>query len=202
MLEMSKIKVVIIDVDGVLTDGIYQISDNGQVIKTFYTRDFYAINKLISNDIIVGIVTESSDMVIDQKMAMFGYYSEKMILHRKTRNLSLFSPDIPIVNKKNLFLLTGVKDKKKSIEEIIVNNNLYGNNIKWDNIAYIGDAENDLECMKVAYFTACPIDAIQTIRSESNYICSYAGGKGCVWELANYILEKRGVESENIKSKC
>jgi len=66
--EYSDIMAVGIDIDGTLTDGTYNISDNGVITKGFFTRDFYAIYRLITFGIHVVIVTGSNDNVIDRKL--------------------------------------------------------------------------------------------------------------------------------------
>lgn len=60
MLSMSKsIKTVVIDCDGVLTDGKVHYAHDGQKTKSFNSRDIRAIRQLISHGIDVIIVTQS-----------------------------------------------------------------------------------------------------------------------------------------------
>lgn len=81
------------------------------------------------------------------------------------------------------FLFQGVKDKK----EIILNlcKNL---NISPDEIAYIGDDINDLECIKLCGLTACPNDAIKIIKNFAHYISPFNGGQGAVRDFVEYIF--------------
>jgi len=65
-----------------------------------------------------------------------------------------------------------------------------GKGWNFDQIAYIGDAENDLECMQKALYTGCPSDAVSIIKGESNYLCDAKGGYGAVYEFCMHILEK------------
>jgi len=64
--------------------------------------------------------------------------------------------------------------------------------IRWDELAYVGDAENDLECMELAAYTACPSDAIPIIQEESHFVSNYPGGKGAVYDIVLEILRLAG----------
>lgn len=55
-----KIKLLLLDVDGVLTDGHIVYSDRGEEIKTFHVRDGFGINLLRRNGIEVAILTSRS----------------------------------------------------------------------------------------------------------------------------------------------
>ncbi len=59
-----------------------------------------------------------------------------------------------------------------------------------EQIAYIGDDENDLECIKYAGISACPSDAVEVVRKNASYICQSAGGRGAVREFLEYINKK------------
>lgn len=58
----------------------------------------------------------------------------------------------------------------------------------YDEIAYIGDDENDLPAMRKCGFAACPADACETVKCECDYVCGLRGGEGCVREFAEYIV--------------
>tara|TARA_Y100000034_G_scaffold136027_1_gene210347 strand:+ start:5593 stop:6075 length:483 start_codon:yes stop_codon:yes gene_type:complete len=84
--------------------------------------------------------------------------------------------------RRSLIVLTGVQDKLETLDA----------RTRWDMMAYIGDAENDLECMKLAAFTACPSDAIPIIQEESHFVSNYPGGKGAVYDIVLEILRLAG----------
>ena len=63
----SRIKLVITDVDGVLTDGGMYYSKNGEILKKFNTRDGMAVELLRNNKIPVVIITgEKSQIVLSR----------------------------------------------------------------------------------------------------------------------------------------
>ena len=57
-----------------------------------------------------------------------------------------------------------------------------------DEIAYIGDDLNDLECIKYCGFSACPADAVEMIQDKCTFICSKKAGEGAVRECIERIL--------------
>lgn len=61
--------------------------------------------------------------------------------------------------------------------------------LDYSNIAYIGDDINDLECMRLIGFAACPKDAITEVQEISHFISKYDGGKGAVREIIDYIIK-------------
>jgi len=64
-------------------------------------------------------------------------------------------------------------------------------NIQLENVAIIGDDVNDMEVMKKIGFTACPADAMATVKSQADVILTKKGGEGCVREFIDaYLLKK------------
>ncbi len=57
-----------------------------------------------------------------------------------------------------------------------------------DQIAYIGDDLNDLDAMSYCGFTACPADAVETVRKTAKFVCKSNGGRGAVREFVEYLL--------------
>ena len=53
----SKIRLVLFDVDGVMTDGRLYFSDSGDEIKSFHSRDGLGIYLLLQSGVEVGIIT-------------------------------------------------------------------------------------------------------------------------------------------------
>jgi 3-deoxy-D-manno-octulosonate 8-phosphate phosphatase (KDO 8-P phosphatase) len=168
-MDFDKIKVICLDCDGVLTDNIYQVSSKGEITKSFHTRDFYAIQLAIKSGLKIVIITQSKDDCIFRK---FDTFSKDLENH-------------------NIIILHQVENKKAAIDM-----RLEFAKLKWENVAYCGDAENDLECMKLAGITGCPSDAIDEVKKESHFISDKPGGKGAVYNFIKYILENKKVKYE------
>ncbi|MFI4962357.1 MAG: KdsC family phosphatase [Legionellales bacterium] len=73
LLEKAKqIKCLICDVDGVLTDGLLYIDDNGKETKSFHVQDGVGLKLLMTAGIEVAVITTSINGVIDNRMAQLG----------------------------------------------------------------------------------------------------------------------------------
>lgn len=63
----AQIKLLICDVDGVLSDGLIYMGNQGEELKAFHVRDGYGLRCLLTSDIEVGIITgRSSQLVADR----------------------------------------------------------------------------------------------------------------------------------------
>lgn len=60
----KKIRIVLTDVDGVLTDGRMYYSESGEVAKKFHARDGMGINILLRNGIKTVIVTKEKSKIV------------------------------------------------------------------------------------------------------------------------------------------
>ena len=69
---MEKIKLLIIDVDGTLTDGIVYIGNHGELCKGFYVRDGIGILNLIKAGITPVILTSRESEIVLQRCKELG----------------------------------------------------------------------------------------------------------------------------------
>ena len=63
---------MIFDVDGVLTDGRLYLSDSGEEMKAFNTRDGQGINLLRESGIAVGVITARTSRVVERRARELG----------------------------------------------------------------------------------------------------------------------------------
>ncbi|MCX6149634.1 MAG: HAD hydrolase family protein [Ignavibacteriales bacterium] len=111
------------------------------------------------------------------------------LLKEKGIEIAIVSGDaseIGIVRGQKLkidLLYKNVLDKKKVLDEICQLRNL-----KYENIAYIGDDVNDLEALKVVSISAAPSDAVKEVLSEVDYVSSRKGGEGAFRDFADLII--------------
>ncbi len=68
----SRIKLLIFDVDGVLTDGSLFIGDDGQEYKAFNSLDGHGIKMLQKHGVQCAIITGRSSKVVEHRMANLG----------------------------------------------------------------------------------------------------------------------------------
>jgi len=152
-----KIKFLITDVDGVLTDGKLHYTNQGEFMKSFNVKDGMIIKYLQNCDIKVGIITGRKSKILE------------------TRAKELHIDEVH----------QGVKDKLNVLLKICKSDN-----IKTNEVAYIGDDINDLEVLKKVGISAAPSDAVHTVRNQVDYKCKLKGGNGCFREFADFILSK------------
>lgn len=55
--DLNKIKMLVMDVDGTLTDGKIYVGENGEVFKAFNVKDGYRLVNLVNDGIIPVIIT-------------------------------------------------------------------------------------------------------------------------------------------------
>lgn len=68
----SRIKLVIFDVDGVLTDGSLFLSDDGQEYKAFHSQDGFGMRLLQESGIEIGIITGRESTLVKLRMEELG----------------------------------------------------------------------------------------------------------------------------------
>ncbi|AHE67464.1 KdsC family phosphatase [Legionella oakridgensis] len=115
----KKIKCVICDVDGVLTDGRLYLDNHGNELKAFHVQDGMGLKLLMAAGIEVAVITTSQNAVIEHRMQQLGirhYFKgqvEKQDAYQRLKaslglNDEAFAyigddlPDIPIIRKVGL----------------------------------------------------------------------------------------------------
>jgi len=149
------IKMVVLDVDGTLTDGKIYIGVQGETMKAFNVKDGLGIIKLHIKGIVPVFITERNSEIVANRA--------------KELNITEVHQ--------------GIHDKVKKLKQVAVKYEC-----DFDEIAYIGDDENDLECMKLCGIKGCPADAADTVLQITDFVCKRNGGNGAVREFIDYLL--------------
>lgn len=68
----SNIKLLLLDVDGILTDGRLYFSNSGEEIKAFNSLDGHGIKMLISSGVAVGIITGRESEIVRKRAVDLG----------------------------------------------------------------------------------------------------------------------------------
>lgn len=68
----TRIRLLIFDVDGVLTDGSLFVGDDGQEYKAFNSRDGHGIKMLQKYGVEIAIITGRTSQVVEHRMANLG----------------------------------------------------------------------------------------------------------------------------------
>jgi len=98
-MDFKKIKLLILDVDGVLTDGAFYVSNTGDTSRKFNVLDGFGIRQLIRQGIEVAIITGSkSDSVIYRS----DYLGIKHVFLGREDKLNVYNQNLkPLLNIKD-----------------------------------------------------------------------------------------------------
>lgn len=83
------------------------------------------------------------------------------------------------------YLYQNIKDKKRFLQEFMIKND-----IKKEEIGYIGDDLNDLPSMFLVGYIGCPADACFEVRTIADYVSCNNGGTGVVRDVIEHYLRK------------
>jgi 3-deoxy-D-manno-octulosonate 8-phosphate phosphatase (KDO 8-P phosphatase) len=157
----KKIKLVLADNDGVLTDtGVYY-SDAGEIMKRFSIRDGMGVERLRAAGIETGIIT--------------GELSPSIKARAEKLNIT--------------HLYMGVKDKAKKLAEILADTGYKEDEIAYIGDDY-NDLEV-IDIVNQAGLTAAPQDAMPLIIDTVIYHCQMNGGQGAFRDFAEWIIAHR-----------
>lgn len=161
---MSRIKLLLMDVDGTLTDGKIYMSAQGELVKAFDIKDGYGIHDLLS-------ATGITPIIITGR--------ESQIVTNRCKELGI------------KFVYQGCVEKIAKLKEVAEMFNLNADeNGVYQEIAYIGDDLNDLPCMKICGVVGCPANAGQEVKNIAKFVSVRNGGDGAVREFIEWILQK------------
>ncbi len=68
----KQIKLLICDVDGVFSDGLVYMGNQGEELKTFHTRDGYGVKTLMQAGVQVAIITGRQSQIVTNRMTALG----------------------------------------------------------------------------------------------------------------------------------
>ena len=157
----NSVKVLVMDVDGTLTDGRIYLGNQGEVMKAFSVKDGYAIGTLLPQHGIVPIVITGR---------------ESEIVKRRCEELGITEVYQNCKNKQEK-LLEVAKKHKLPIKDGII-----------EGCAFIGDDIPDISCINISEINGCPADAAYAVKKSVSYICKKAGGEGAVREFIEWII--------------
>lgn len=163
----TKVKLLLMDVDGVLTSGhIYHFPDaSGRMVETkgFDSQDGIALQWLNWKGIRTGLISGRESQATVERARQVGMR----------------------------YVYQGHIEKIPILEEIMGDANLNP-----DEIAYVGDDLTDLVVMHRVGFAIAVANARPEVKREAHYVTAQAGGNGAVREVIEMILEAQGYWAE------
>jgi len=85
-------------------------------------------------------------------------------------------------------IYTGTFDKLPCFNDFLEKNNL-----RAEEIMYMGDDLPDYQPMMIAGIPVCPKDAAPEIKAISKYISDRNGGEGCVRDIVEQVMRAQGI---------
>ncbi|MGI2015042.1 3-deoxy-manno-octulosonate-8-phosphatase KdsC [Shewanella oncorhynchi] len=68
----QKIKLLICDLDGVFSDGRIYLSNSGEELKAFHTRDGYGVRSLLTSGFNLAVITGRQSKIVENRMTALG----------------------------------------------------------------------------------------------------------------------------------
>lgn len=148
---LNEIKLVVLDVDGTMTDGGMYFTENGDQIKKYNTKDGMAIKRGSKDGMQFGIISHGHKLnMVKDRADLLGIQHVYVGQESKTEVLAKWCEELGITPEQ---------------------------------VAYVGDDINDIEIMEAVGVSACPADAVKSVKSVADVVLSKNGGAGCVREF-------------------
>jgi len=185
-LRAKRIKLLLFDVDGVLTDGKLYIFPAPAGIQQS-TQDHAAKHSaqggfaLISQSLIEAKGFHAHDGAAIS-LARLGGIKTGLITKRISDTVALRARDLKLE-----YVYQGIQDKLTVFEEILRQAGLDANQA-----AYIGDDVIDLPVMRNCGLAIAVANARAEVKAEAHYVTPHAGGDGALRDATEYILKAQG----------
>jgi len=185
-LRAKKIKLILFDVDGVLTDGKLYIFPAPAGIQQS-TQDHAAQHSaqggfaLVSQSLIEAKGFHAHDGAAIS-LARLGGIKTGLITKRISETVALRARDLKLE-----YVYQGIQDKLTVFEEILRQAGLDANEA-----AYVGDDVIDLPVMRNCGLAIAVANARSEVKAEAHYVTPHAGGDGALRDATEYILKAQG----------
>ncbi|MBI5857452.1 MAG: HAD hydrolase family protein [Sphingobacteriales bacterium] len=85
----------------------------------------------------------------------------------------------------------GIMDVHMSVldKKALVNEYMAANNLKAEQVLYMGDDLPDIPAMSVVGLPCCPADAVSEVKDVAKYISPVNGGQACVRDVIEKVLK-------------
>jgi 3-deoxy-D-manno-octulosonate 8-phosphate phosphatase (KDO 8-P phosphatase) len=158
----KKIKLLLLDVDGVMTDGKLYFLPSGESsveVKGFHAHDGAGFSLARLGGIRTGIITK-----------------------RISETVRLRARDLKIEH-----VYQGAADKLAAFREILASEKLNP-----EEAAFVGDDIIDLPVMRACGLAFAVADAREDVKDEAHVVTDHRGGEGAVRDAIEYILKAQG----------
>jgi len=174
-----RIKIILFDVDGVLTDGtiwIYPMpvaQPDGSITTKMVEAKGYSAH-------------DGAGMTL----ARLGGMKVGIITKRISETVALRARDLKLE-----FVYQGQAFKMQAVREIVQKEG-----VSLDEIAYVGDDVIDLPVMREVGLAVAVANAREQVKSKAHYVTAHAGGEGAGRDAIEFILAAKGMLEKCIEA--
>jgi 3-deoxy-D-manno-octulosonate 8-phosphate phosphatase (KDO 8-P phosphatase) len=159
----ARVRLLLMDVDGVMTDGRYWNVPDGKgglaEIKVFDSQDGLALQWLRRMGLRAGVISGRVSIATEERARSAGF----------------------------AFVYQGHLEKIPILEEILEQAGLDA-----EQVGYIGDDYTDVVIMHRVGFAVATANARPELKQEAHYVTSAPGGQGAVREVVELLLKAQG----------
>ncbi len=161
---LARTRLIVLDVDGVLTDGrvVYAADKDGETLELqrFDAKDGLGLNLLRDAGILRAWITGRGNPTTERRAKELGI--EELVMRARSSKA----------------------DTLAELQE--------RHGITPDETVVMGDDLIDLPMRTRAAVLACPADAHEAVRARADFVATCGGGRGAVRELCDAILRAQG----------
>ncbi len=158
----AQVKLLVLDVDGILSNGQIIYDANGIETKAFSVQDGVGIKSLARYGILTAIITGRSSPMVDKRAQEIGID----------------------------YVVQGRDDKLMALTELLAS--MKDLNISAADCAYMGDDLPDIKALQTVGFAATVPNAHSEVINRCDMVTTRAGGYGAVREVCDLILKGHG----------
>ena len=186
-----RIKIILFDVDGVLTDGTIWLVPA-------QARDG-AVHEQLKTKVDSGFGVHSATMTEAKgysahdgagiSLARIAGLKCGVITKRISETVATRARDLRLE-----FVYQGQAFKMQAVRDI-----MQKESVALDEISYVGDDVIDLPVMRECGFAVAVANARDQVKAEAHYITSHAGGCGAARDAIDFILDAKGILNDCIE---
>ena len=157
---MENIKLLVLDVDGTMTDGKIYMGDSGEVFKAFDIKDGCGIKELlIPAGITPLIITGRKSKIVENRCNEIGIKEIHQGIACKINDLEAYVSEKGLLFSQVAYIGDDINDIE-CMNKVLLNNGVVG----------------------------CPNDAVDNVKKIASYICERNGGNGAVREFIEWLI--------------
>jgi 3-deoxy-D-manno-octulosonate 8-phosphate phosphatase (KDO 8-P phosphatase) len=175
-----KIKLLLFDVDGVLTDGkLFFVPQGSQPTANGTSADKTAEQTAQGQIEVKGFHAHDG---VASSLSRIAELKTGLITRRASETVALRARDLKLE-----YVRQGIRDKRACFEEIVKQEGL-----KLEEAAFIGDDVIDLPAMRAGGLAIAVKNARAEVKREAHYVTTHAGGEGALRDAVEFILKAQG----------